>query len=73
MTVSINADGSLEKVEIRRSSGHKILDAAAKRIVELAAPYSAFSEDMRKETDIIDITRTWSFTKEDSLSTKSTE
>jgi periplasmic protein TonB len=73
MTVSINADGSLEKVEIRRSSGHKILDAAAKRIVELAAPYSPFSEDMRKETDIIDITRTWSFTKEDSLSTKSTE
>ena len=73
MTVSINADGSLEKVEIRRSSGHKILDAAAKRIVELAAPYSPFSEDMRKETDIIDITRTWTFTKEDNLSTKSTE
>lgn len=67
MTVYIKADGSLEKVEIRRSSGHRVLDDAARRIVELAAPYAPFPEDIRKEVDILDITRTWTFTKEESF------
>ncbi len=70
MTVSIKADGSIESVEINRSSGHKVLDEAAKHIVELAAPYSRFSDDMHKEVDILSITRTWTFTKEDSLATE---
>ncbi len=69
MTVSIKADGSLESIEINRSSGYKVLDEAAKHIVELAAPYAKFSEEMHKEVDILSITRTWMFTKEDSLAT----
>lgn len=68
MTVSISADGTIESLEINQSSGHKILDDAARRIVELAAPYAEFSADMRKDTDIISITRTWTFTREDTLS-----
>mgnify|MGYP005821145525 FL=1 len=68
MTVSIKADGTLEKIEINQSSGHKILDDAARRIVELAAPYAPFPEDIRKDTDILSITRTWTFTRQDSLS-----
>jgi periplasmic protein TonB len=70
MTVSIKADGSIEKIEIDKSSGHKVLDEAAKHIVELAAPYSRFPDDMHKEVDILSITRTWTFTKEDSLATE---
>lgn len=69
LTVSIMADGSIEKVEINQSSGFKVLDNAARRIVELAAPYAPFPEDIRRDTDIISITRTWTFTKEDSLAT----
>ena len=69
MTVSIKADGSIDSVEINRSSGHKILDEAAKHIVEMAAPYAKFPDDVRKEIDILGITRTWTFTKEDSLAT----
>jgi protein TonB len=68
MTVSISADGTIESLEVNQSSGHKILDDAARRIVELAAPYAEFSADMRKDTDIISITRTWTFTREDTLS-----
>lgn len=64
-TVSINADGSLEKVEINRSSGQKVLDEAALRIVKLAAPYSPFPADIAKDTDILSITRTWIFTRAD--------
>lgn len=70
MTVSIKPDGSVESIEINRSSGHKILDAAARHIVELGEPYAQFPDDIRKEVDILSITRTWTFTKEDSLATE---
>jgi len=69
MTVSIKADGSIEAIELNRSSGHKVLDEAAKRIVELGAPYARFPDEVKKEIDILSITRTWTFTKEDSLAT----
>lgn len=67
LTVSIRADGSVENIEINRSSGQRILDAAAMRIVKLAAPYSAFPPDILKETDVLSITRTWMFTSNDHL------
>ena len=65
VTVAIKADGSLERVDINRSSGQRILDAAALRIVYLAAPFAAFPADIAKDTDIISITRTWIFTRSD--------
>lgn len=67
LTVAIRADGSVEKIELNRSSGHPVLDDAARRIVELAAPYAQFPPDVRRDTDIIEITRTWTFTREDTL------
>ncbi|MBX9676038.1 MAG: TonB family protein [Methylotenera sp.] len=70
MTVSIKADGSIENIVIDKSSGSKILDEAAKNIVNLAAPYAKFSEEMKKNTDILGITRTWTFTQEDALATQ---
>jgi len=69
LTVAIRNDGSLERVELNRGSGHKLLDEAAQRIVKLAAPYAAFPEAIRRDTDIIEITRTWSFTGADQLQT----
>lgn len=67
MTVSIRADGTVEKIELNKSSGYKILDDAAYRIVELAAPYSEFPPDIKRDTEILDIVRTWTFTREDTL------
>jgi len=67
MTVSIRADGSVESVEINKSSGQRLLDAAAVRIVKLAAPYAPFPADIRKDTDILSIVRTWTFTTNDHL------
>ena len=69
LTVAIKSDGSLERVELNRSSGHALLDAAAQRIVKLAAPYAGFPDAIRRDTDIIEITRTWSFTGADQLQT----
>ena len=70
MTVSIKADGSIENIEINQKSNHPVLDEAAKRIVELSAPYAVFPEDIKKDTDILSITRTWTFTQDDSLETQ---
>jgi len=70
LTVSIKADGSVDKVEINRSSGQKVLDEAALRIVELAAPYATFPQDILQDTDILSITRTWTFTRSDQLFTE---
>jgi periplasmic protein TonB len=67
LTVAIKKDGALERVELNRSSGHKVLDEAALRIVKLAAPYAAFPDAIRRDTDILEITRTWSFTGADQL------
>jgi periplasmic protein TonB len=67
LSLAIRADGSIEDVEIVRSSGSKILDAAAMHIIELAQPFAPFSPELRKETDVLTITRTWTFTKADRL------
>jgi len=70
LTASINHDGSLNRVDINRSSGYKVLDDAAKRIVRMAAPYADFPPDIRRDTDILEITRTWYFTQGDQVSSK---
>ncbi|WP_237560277.1 energy transducer TonB [Ferriphaselus sp. R-1] len=70
LTVSIRSDGSVENIEVSRSSGQPVLDDAAKRIVALAAPYAAFPPDIRRDTDILSITRTWTFTQTDKLESK---
>ena len=70
ITVGIRADGTLESVAIDRPSGKKILDLAAARIVEMAAPYAPFPADIRRDTDILYITRTWTFAPGDSLTSE---
>jgi protein TonB len=70
LTVSIRNDGSVENIEVSRSSGQPVLDEAAMRIVRMAAPYSAFPPDIRRDTDILSITRTWTFTQADKLESK---
>jgi protein TonB len=67
LTVAIRSDGTLAGVEINRSSGHQVLDDAARRIVQLAAPFAIFPEDLKRDYDILEITRTWSFTSADRL------
>ena len=67
LTVSIKSDGSLENVEVNRTSGSRVLDAAAVKIVEMSGPFAPFPPDIKRDTDILHITRTWTFTKADAL------
>ena len=71
LTVSIRSDGTLENVEINHKSAHRVLDAAAMKIVEMSAPYAPFPPDIKRDTDILTITRTWTFAKGDELTSTS--
>ncbi len=68
--VAVRADGSIDSLRILQSSGHKLLDDAAIRIVKLAAPFAPFPPDILEETDILDITRTWRFLSSNRLGWK---
>ena len=68
--VAVRADGSVERVRVLHSSGHTILDDAAVRIVRMSAPFSPFPEEIRKEADVLDITRTWQFLRSGQLGTE---
>ena len=72
MTVAIRKDGSVIDTILEKSSGSPVLDRAARRIVMQAAPYPPFPPDIAKDTDILEITRTWIFTN-DQLATRSTD
>lgn len=61
LIVGIYKNGSIESVTVDESSGHKLLDDAAVRIVELAAPFEAMTGSLAEETDILYIVRTWEF------------
>ncbi len=69
LTVGIRADGSLESIGINRSSGEKILDEAAIRIVRLSGQngFAPFPPEISHDTDVLHITRTWVFARSDTL------
>ena len=70
LTVTIRPDGNVESVELDRSSGLKVLDAAAFKIVRMAGPFAAFPPDIRRDTDLLVITRTWFFGQGDKIWTE---
>ncbi|MDX1512665.1 MAG: TonB family protein [Gammaproteobacteria bacterium] len=61
LDVALNPDGSVNEINLRRSSGERVLDDAAIRIVKLGAPYAKFPKSIREEIDILHIERTWQF------------
>jgi protein TonB len=68
MEVALNVDGTVHKISILRPSGEPIIDEAAKRIVNLAAPFPPFPPEILENTDILNITRTWEFSTSNQLS-----
>ena len=61
LTVGINQNGTVESIDVKRSSGVTEIDAAAVRIVRLAAPYAPLPDNITDRVDILHITRTWRF------------
>ena len=61
LMVALLPDGSVKDVEILQPSGHPMLDRAALRIVQLAAPFAPFPRELQREVDVLEIIRTWRF------------
>jgi protein TonB len=72
LTVAVRKDGSVAEAVVEKSSGSAVLDRAARRIVQLAAPFPPFPPEIARDTDILEITRTWIFSN-DQLATRSAE
>lgn len=70
LAVGIKPDGSVYSIQVQHSSGHATLDNAARRIVELAAPFAPLPAELRDELDILVITRTWRFDSDYRLETR---
>jgi periplasmic protein TonB len=64
-------DGSLYNAEISRSSGHKILDQAALRILRMSAPFGAIPKQALGGATVLSFARTWYFTQGDALNADS--
>jgi len=61
LTTTLNTNGTIKDVKIEESSGDPMIDRVALRIVHRASPFAPFPAEIREETDILHITRTWEF------------
>lgn len=61
LLVDILPNGHVKDIQVLQSSGYKVLDQAAMRIVRLAAPFAPFPPELRKRKDVLEIIRDWSF------------
>lgn len=61
LLVALNKDGSIREVRIRQSSGSPQLDQAARDLVYQAGPFEPLPSEMTRDTDIVEIIRTWQF------------
>lgn len=66
LTVGLDRKGRVKSIDVIQSSGHKLLDDAAQRIVRLAEPFPALPETKEK-VDELYISRTWQFLPGDIL------
>ncbi|MGB3749047.1 MAG: energy transducer TonB [Rhodanobacter sp.] len=69
LTVVLNLDGSIKSIDVIQSSGQPVLDAAAARIVRLAAPFPP-APRVGDHIDELNITRTWQFQPNNVLQTR---
>jgi periplasmic protein TonB len=61
LEVVIGADGRLDDIVVRRSSGDKALDQAALKILRLAAPFPPLPPSIREDYDVLRFAYEWDF------------
>ncbi|MEI8265881.1 MAG: TonB family protein [Betaproteobacteria bacterium] len=70
INVTVDARGRVVEVKVVRPSQSRLLDQRAMAIVRSAAPFGAFTNAMRRETDQIVVTSRFRFTREDGFETQ---
>ena len=61
LEVGINANGTLDRALIRRSSGNPALDQAALAILKLSAPFDPFPPELAAEHSVLRFAYEWQF------------
>ena len=61
LEVAIRSDGKLDDVRVVAPSGHRKLDEAALRILQLAAPFDPFTGPMKQQSERIRFIWKWRF------------
>lgn len=63
MSISIYSDGSIMDIKVMQSSGNLVLDSKTIDIVRRSAPFAPFPKEVRKERDVLELIRTFSYNK----------
>ncbi len=63
LMVILQPDGSVRAIRLLESSGHKVLDKAAKSSVRQGAPYATFGRELSEFSELR-IIRTWRFSEQ---------
>lgn len=63
VSISIYSDGSIKDVKVLQSSGNLVLDSETVNIVHRAGPFAPFPKNVRKERDVLELIRTFSYNK----------
>jgi len=63
MSISIYSDGTIKDVKVLQSSGNLVLDSETKSIIHRSAPFAPFPKNVRKERDVLELIRTFSYNK----------
>lgn len=61
LAVLINANGTIDKIEVLEASAFPVLNRAALQIVHLAAPFPPIPTEVMAGNDKLEIIRTWKF------------
>jgi protein TonB len=72
LEATIDRNGKVLNLAIRRSSGSTTLDNAARNLLQAASPYPAFPPELAERRDRLVITRTWVFTSDRQVFDRST-
>jgi protein TonB len=72
VSIEINRNGTINKINITNPSPHKVLNDSALRIIRDASPFAAFpDEEFFRKTDILVITRSIHFLKNNRIASSS--
>jgi len=70
MVITVDGRGRLVQTEVVKTSGQPLLDQRAVAIVRSAAPFDAFSANMRRQADQIVVVTRFQFSKDGNLETR---
>lgn len=70
MVITVDARGRLVRTEVAKPSGQPLLDQRAVAIVRSAAPFEAFSANMRRQADQLVVVTRFQFAKDGTLETR---